>query len=356
MPRAEALQAMCLEAPPYIPKYDWLDHPDLMAEVSGLDPFEHPTEAHRICIEKLRMDWVAGVHGRGMRFKEGEVIVAHGGRKKYTEWGISGSEWDAVPDRFQTPEDVLAFDPFTSDTSDIPVLDPEWPENIPDWVLHSREVLGDAALVTGCYYCTLFMWFVMTFGWELFLVTAASHPREFSHLIARFAELTAQLYRNWVAKDDLPVFHTHDDIAMTRGLVFNLDWYRENFWPHYERNFDILKRAGKKIIFISDGNYTDALEDLVGLGVDGFLIDYTMDLEAIVKKYGQTKVLAGNINVDILTRGTPDHVKKEVKRCADIGRDAPGYFFRCVGDLPHNIPLENIKTYFGAMEEYGRRP
>lgn len=355
MPKAEALAAMFLEAPPYIPEYDWLDHPALMAEVSGLDPFDHPTEAHRICIEKLRMDWVMGLHGRGMRFTEGEIKEEEGGRKKYTEWGISGSEWEAPPERFKTPEDVLAFDPFTSDISGISVLDPDWSENIPDWSLESQEVVGDAALVTGCYYCTLFMWFVMTFGWELFLITAASYPKEFSHLIGRFSELTAQRYRNWVAKDDSPVFHTHDDIAMTQGLVFSLDWYRENFWPHYEHNFDILKQAGKKIIFVSDGNYSEALDDLAALGVDGFIVDHTMDLETIVEKYGRTKVLAGNINTDILTRGTPDDVKKEVKRCADIGRDAPGFFFRCIGDLPHNIPLENIRVYFQALIDLGWR-
>ena len=89
--------------------------------------------------------------------------------------------------------------------------------------------------------------------------------------------------------------------------------------------------------------------------MDGFIVDTTMDLEAMVKKYGQTKVLAGNISTDVLTRGTPDDVKKEVKRCADIGRDAAGYFLRSIGDLPHNIPLENIKTTYGAIREYGRR-
>lgn len=355
MPKAEALAAMFLAAPPYIPEYDWLDHPALMAEVSGLDPFEHPTEAHRICIERLRMDWVHGLHGRGMRFAEGEVKVEQGGRKKYTEWGISGSEWEAPPERFQTPEDVLAFDPFNSDTSSIGILDPNWSENLPDWSLESQRILGDAALVTGCFYCTLFMWFVMTFGWELFLVTAARHPQEFSHLIGRFAELTALRYRNWISKDPSPIFHTHDDLAITQGLVFSKSWYRKNFWPHYERLFDILKQAGKKIIFVSDGYYTDLLDDLVALGVDGFIIDHTMDLGVIVQKYGQSKVLAGNINVDILTRGTPMDVVREVKRCAEIGRDAPGFFFRCVGDLPHNIPLENIRTYFQAKVDYGWR-
>jgi len=53
--------------------------------------------------------------------------------------------------------------------------------------------------------------------------------------------------------------------------------------------------------------------------------------------------------------GTPDDIKQEVKRCADDGRDAPRFFFRCIGDLPHNVPLENIKTYFQALKDYGRR-
>lgn len=355
MPKAEAMAAMMLHFPPYIPEYDWLDHPALMAEVSGLDPFEHPTEAHRLCIERLRMDWVTGLHSRGMRFNKGEVKEDPQGGKRYTEWGISGSEWEPTPARFRTPEDVLAFDPFRSDITGISVLDPQWSENIPDWTLESQKIVGEAALVTGCYYCTLIMWFIMTFGWELFLVTAASYPREFERVIERFSELTAGRYRNWVARDASPVFHTHDDIAFSHGLVFSLDWYRKYFWPHYERNFDILKRAGKKIIFVSDGDYTAALDDLASLGVDGFIVDYTMDLKDIVNRYGKTKVLAGNINTAVLTLGTVEDVRSEVRRCADIGREAPGFFFRVVGDLPHNIPLDNIKAYFEAIHEFGVR-
>ncbi len=221
--------------------------------------------------------------------------------------------------------------------------------------MESQQIVGEAALATGCYYTTLFQWFIMVFGWELFLITACTYPDRFAHTVALFAELTNRRYRHWIDTWESPIFCTHDDIAITRGLVFRPAWYRTNLWPHYERNFDVLKQAGKKIIFTSDGNYTAALDDLATLGVDGFVIDPTMDLTEIVRRYGKTKVLAGNISTRLLTLGTPEDVVDEVRRCADIGRDAPGYFFRPIGDLPHNIPLENIKAYYGAIKEFGRR-
>jgi uroporphyrinogen decarboxylase len=184
-------------------------------------------------------------------------------------------------------------------------------------------------------------------------MAAAAEPERFKTTIARFARLSVE-YAETFAQTDLPVFYCHDDLALTRGLVFAPKWYRENIFPHYERIFEPLKKAGKKIIFVSDGNYTALIDDLIHVGVDGLMVDHFVDIEAVLNRYGGKLLIAGNADIAKLTFGTPEDVRRDVARCMEYGRRYPGYVIKVTGDLPHNIPLANIEAYFAACWEMGK--
>jgi hypothetical protein len=44
-----------------------------------------------------------------------------------------------------------------------------------------------------------------------------------------------------------------------------------------------------------------------------------------------------------------------VKRCADLGKKCPGYFFAVGNHIPFSVPIENVEIYLDAIEEYGKR-
>ena len=79
------------------------------------------------------------------------------------------------------------------------------------------------------------------------------------------------------------------------------------------------------------------------------------DLEYIVERYGQTHVIIGNIDTRILQFGTPEEIRADVKRCADLGRACPGYFFAVGNHIPYTVPIPSVECYLEAIEEYGRR-
>ena len=74
-----------------------------------------------------------------------------------------------------------------------------------------------------------------------------------------------------------------------------------------------------------------------------------------MKRWGRDKILVGTVDIRILTWGTPDDIRREVRRCCDLGRDCPGYFLKCFGDIPENVPIANLDIYFDACRTYGRR-
>lgn len=349
MSKQRFLQAVALEPVDRVPCNEWIDHPQFVSKLTGIDPYLDPTGAVAAAIRLLDIDWYVALPHRAHRFAPGESKKDMGNGHYVSEWGFTGSSW-VKEHGFNSDEDVLTYNPLAKET---PAERQQRYQNVIESIRSDQLLVGDHCYMSGLYYTTLFQWFILTFGWERFLMAAAAEPVLFEAVIERFAELSRE-YATFFAGTDLPVFYCHDDLALTKGLVFSPDWYRRYLFPHYRQIFEPIKKAGKKIVFVSDGNYTELIDDLIDVGVDGLMVDHFVDIEKVLQRYGGQVMIAGNVDIAKLTFGTPEDVRREVARCMAYGHRYAGYVIKVTGDLPHNIPLANIETYFAACRELGR--
>jgi uroporphyrinogen-III decarboxylase len=51
----------------------------------------------------------------------------------------------------------------------------------------------------------------------------------------------------------------------------------------------------------------------------------------------------------------PDAVRQEVKRCMDLGRGCPGYFFAVGNHIPPNVQIENADACIQAYLDLRKR-
>ncbi len=330
-----------------------LDHPQFMQELIGYDPWSNPVQAYVDAYRALDTDWVVDLPRQSVRLAVGELSRKECSGKIYTEWGLSGSSWREEY-LFHDIEGVLRYDPVTNEQGE-ELVTPEYNQQKIEERRAAQELLDDSAIVTGVYYTTLFQFPIMVFGWELFLTAAASEPKVFQSVLEGFADVSRRNLKAWAA-EDMDLILVHDDIAMESGLVFQPEWYRKYLFPLYESLMEPLRtKLSLKIAFVSDGDYTPVLPDLVALGFDGLMINPCMNLGDIARRFGGRVFLMGNVNTSILTFGRQEDVVREVRRCLDEARPAAGHFIRAGGDLPHNIPLENIRTYFDIADKLSRQ-
>ena len=100
--------------------------------------------------------------------------------------------------------------------------------------------------------------------------------------------------------------YTKDDIVWTSGAFVSPAWYRKYVFPCYKRYIDPLKQAGKKILYTSDGNYTEFIDDVASCHFDGFVLEPTTDMAYIAEKYGMT-ILTENWDNDATKFSTGKH-------------------------------------------------
>jgi hypothetical protein len=270
------------------------------------------------------------------------------GHSEYAAGGVDRDDNIYCP--FRDPEEAFAFDPWeTYGPKDKGELVRRFDE-------HYRaqcKAYPDLVSMTGTY-VTLFSGLISMFGWELLLTMGGLDPVRLGEIANRYARWMQQYY-DALAESKADVIYSHDDIVWASGPVFHPQWYRTYIFPSYKRFYAPLIESGKKVIFVSDGNYTAFVDDIASTGASGFFFEPLTDLRYIVERYGRTHILIGNVDTRILLTGTREAIRREVERCIALGKGCPGYFIGVTNMIPINTPIESALYYNEVYEALSRR-
>jgi hypothetical protein len=266
-------------------------------------------------------------------------------------YAAGGVDWrDTIYCPFETPEQVLAFDPWeTYGSRDKAALIRRFEEH---YRLQCAQT-PDQVNMTGVY-ITVVSGLIAIFGWEMLLLAAGTDPLRFGELTNRYVTWIQQYY-DALGEADVPVVMVHDDIVWSSGPFISPRWYRNYVFPNYKKLFVPLLESGKRIMYTSDGDYTRFIDDIADCGVHGFVLEPFTDMGYIAEKYGKTHVFIGNADTRVLLGGNQAAIRAEVERCMAIGRNCPGFFLAVGNHIPPNTPVESVLYYQQLYEELSRR-
>lgn len=361
----EYLAYMC-QAPKQVPHWEHWSCPDAETYLTGIDYYKHP----RLCREKLKELYpqlnlpvfdTDDPKPRPVFDSEDETSRMDSGGLHRVRWGDSQTDhWDWGM-WFKSAEDVFAYSPLEhADLTNIPAISEarnyssvdviynqfrpmfpaEWGDSAPD---------GSTAMVS--FYNTMFMWPLLTFGWELFLETCLDD--RFERIMDEFAEINRRLFTAFAR---LPVNFVicHDDIVNTRGPVCSPAWMNKYIFPRYEEYWSILEAAGKRTVFMSDGCMDRFADDVMACGATGIVTEPHTDFKALAQHY-EDMVLVGEGDVRVLLRNNPDEIRSMVDSMVETAKTCSGYFM-CIGNqIPWNTPSEAIKLYLDYSADIAHR-
>ena len=332
--------------------------PDAETFLTGIDYYAHPKLCREL-LAKLYPQLNLGIP----ETDEPKIRPENQSDQTHGRWGDSYRDhWqqDDASNRFKSIEDMMRFSPleqgdFTGWNVEVdgdfrsedviyerfrkyyPV---EWGDKVPE---------GSSAFVG--FYNTMFMWPMLVFGYENFMMMCLDP--EFERIMDEFAEINRRVFRAFAR---LPVNFAlcHDDIALSNGPACSPEWMRKFIFPRYEEFWDILKKSGKDVVFISDGRVDTFVDDVMACGARGIISEPFNDFKAIARRY-ENCVLAGEGDNRILSRNNPAEIRKMVESMVETGRMSGGYMM-CIGNhIPFNIPPQAVKTYLDLCTELAYR-
>lgn len=270
------------------------------------------------------------------------------GHAEFLEGGVDRRA--PVPSPFQDAEDVLAFDAVEEYGL------PDFAELAAYYEAHyQREQRAHPnQVITGGYYNTMISGAIQAFGWEM-LLTAAADAGRFARVIDSIFRLSLHHYRAW-ATTSIEAFISHDDMVWTQGGFLPTAFYEDVLFPRYRTLWAVIKEAGKKVLFCSDGNWSAFVDDIAAAGADGFIFEPMTDFEPIVAKYGKTHAIIGSkVDCRTLTFGDQAAIQAEIDATLALAKQCPGFMFAVGNHLPSNIPVENALFYFDYLKRHWDR-
>jgi uroporphyrinogen decarboxylase len=198
--------------------------------------------------------------------------------------------------------------------------------------------------------------FTMTWemmGFESFSIALFENEELINSLNERLGNLVLSMFEYFAQSNVVDAIWYSDDIAYTNSLMVSPQVLDKYFFPWLKKIGNLAKQYNKPFIYHTDGILYDVMDRIIDCGVEAIhpIEPKAMNIADVKKRYGNKLCLIGNIDVDLLSRGTTDQIKKNVYKNVEEAGYNGGY---CVGSgnsIPEYVKLENYKAMIEAVKE-----
>jgi uroporphyrinogen decarboxylase len=191
----------------------------------------------------------------------------------------------------------------------------------------------------------------------------ASDPAMVELVAERVVEWLEAFWTRYMEEigDLVQVVQMGDDLGGQDGPLFSPDVYRKFFKPRERRLIDIVKKRSRaKVYFHSCGAIREYIPDLIEIGVDALnpvqVQARNMDSAGLKRDFGkQLSFWGGGANPNaVMSRGTPEDVRREVKKRIEDLAPGGGFVFASVHNIQSDVPPQNVVAFFESALEYGK--
>ncbi len=165
------------------------------------------------------------------------------------------------------------------------------------------------------------------------------------------------------AGEYIDVIVTGDDLGSQNAPLISTAMYRRLIKPfHFELINSIRQRTKAKIFYHSDGNVYPLIPDLLDVGIDLLNPVHVAardmgDTGRLKREFGDRLSFCGAIDSQwVLTKGTAEDVRKEVRRRIKDLAPGGGYILASVHCIQPDVPPENVCAMLEEAVRAGQYP
>ena len=136
-----------------------------------------------------------------------------------------------------------------------------------------------------------------------------------------------------------------DDYGNQKQLVMNPADWRQFIKPLLKEIYNLAHENNRIVFHHSCGNNREIIPDLIEIGLDILhpIQPEAMDIFALKKEFGKDLTFCGGLRTqDLLPRGTPEEIKKEVRMLKEKMGKGGGYILEPGITIQADVPEENI--------------
>ena len=191
-------------------------------------------------------------------------------------------------------------------------------------------------------------------GIENFLADMAADPAFAKRLLTSIVDRNMVMLENILSVPEVDGILLGSDWGSQRGLLMSPGVWDEMIRPGEQREYDLVHAYGKDVWVHSCGNVEPLIPSLIQMGLDVLnpVQPEAMDLAHLKRAYGDRLTFWGGISTqDTLPFGTPEEVKREVRRVRALMSRSGGYILAPAQSIQDDVPLENLLALLEVARE-----
>jgi uroporphyrinogen decarboxylase len=202
-----------------------------------------------------------------------------------------------------------------------------WPETRYLHHEEGREILmqaGEFYRASG-YWAPFFHDTMDLFGVEEFMIKMHTSPAVIHAALEHVCEFYLQANELFFSEagDSIDAYFFGNDFGTQRELMIHPTHFEQFMLPWIERFAEQARRFGYQVILHSCGSVHRVIERLIGAGIQCLhplqARAYNMDAGSLARDFkGRIAFLGGIDTQELLVHGTPEAIRSEVKRVADL--------------------------------------
>ncbi|MCX7029821.1 MAG: hypothetical protein NTU62_06825 [Spirochaetes bacterium] len=195
-------------------------------------------------------------------------------------------------------------------------------------------------------------------GMERLLTSYLEEPGFARRIGAMVLEYALELCRLAV-REGADVVVLSDDYAHKTGPLMSPAQFRELVLPFLAEAVGSVRATGALCVKHTDGDVRELLEDLGGTGVDGIgplEPAAGMDLGEVKRRYGSRVAVVGNLDVDLLCRGSVEEVRSATRALIESVSPGGGYVLSSGNTITSAVRSENFVAMVRTARELGGYP
>ena len=199
------------------------------------------------------------------------------------------------------------------------------------------------------------MWLM---GYEHFALALYDQPDLVRAMFTKIDNIYTPIAETLVQMDRVMSLWVGDDMGFKTGTLISPVHLRQYVFPYHQKLARIVHGAGKPYMLHSCGKLDGIMEDLidqVGINSKHSFEDNIESVESFVEKYGHRISAIGGVDVDLLSRGTVEQVRKRTLQILEKCAPSQGYILGSGNSIANYIPIKNFLAMIDAGHRFNNR-
>jgi uroporphyrinogen decarboxylase len=188
-------------------------------------------------------------------------------------------------------------------------------------------------------------------GYEPMSYAMVDQPDLVEAMFDRVGETLVEVFDGIAREEAVGAVFLGDDMGFKTQPLISPEALRSYVFPWQRRLAEVVHSHGKPFLLHACGNLESVMDDLIDfvrIDAKHSFEDVIMPVSEAKRRWGDRIALLGGVDVDLLTRGTPNQVRAKTREVLEACMPGGGYALGTGNSVANYIPVEN---YLALLEE-----